>query len=113
MRWRGRQPAVRRVGEQLWIGRRLSPAEAQLLPPGCCVFDLANELPESAALRSHAYQHFPLLDIVAPPAEVVRHIVAAMRRETDAGRSIFLHCAMGQRRCVRIADTFTRTTLNP
>ena len=117
VRWRGRrQPAVRRISDQLWIGRRLSPAEARLLPPGCCVFDLANELPESAALRSHPYQHFPLLDIVAPPAEAVRHIVAAMRRETDAGRSIFLHCAMGQRRCVRIADTYTSTTyatLNP
>lgn len=105
--WRGRrQAAVRQVAPRLWVGRRLRDAEAAALPPNCTVFDLANELPETPALRSHPYQHFPLLDIVALPAPVLQDIVAALQRETAAGRSVYLHCAMGYRRSLVVANAF-------
>lgn len=104
VRWRGRQlPPIQRVNAQLWVGRRLTNTEALQLPADCSVFDLANELPETAALRPHRYQHFPLLDIVTPPADVVQSIVKAVHHETQAGRPVYLHCAMGYRRCLQIA----------
>ncbi|WP_394789285.1 phosphatase PAP2 family protein [Rhodoferax sp.] len=105
--WRERrQPPCKQIGPQLWIGRRLSPAEAAQLPPDCSVIDLANELAETRSLRSHRYQYVPLLDIVAPPAAVVQDIVAAIRCETAAGHTVYLHCAMGYRRCVQIANAY-------
>ena len=105
--WRGRHHApVRQITAQLWIGRRLRDAEAAQLPRGCTVFDLAHELGETPALRNHPYQHFPLLDIVAPPAAVVQDIMAALQRETAAGRCVYLHCAMGLRRSVVISNAF-------
>jgi membrane-associated phospholipid phosphatase len=97
------QPALRQVGPWLWIGRRLADHELDL-PAGCTVIDLSAELPETPALRRQPYQHFPLLDIVAPPADATREVVAAVRAELDAGRSVYLHCAMGLRRCVVIAQ---------
>ncbi|SDP88600.1 PAP2 superfamily protein [Rhodoferax sp. OV413] len=100
------RPAIQQIAPQLWIGRRLSETEARLLPTACSVFDLCCELPETPALRHQRYQHFPLLDIVAPPAEVVHDIVTALRRETAAGHTVYLHCAMGYRRCVQIAKAF-------
>ncbi|APW39408.1 hypothetical protein RD110_21120 [Rhodoferax koreense] len=105
MAWRGRQrPAVVRIAPGLWIGRRLRDAEATALPAACTVVDLAAELPETAALRGHRYLHFPLLDIVTPPADAVREIVASVRGELDAGRAVYLHCAMGLRRSVQIGQ---------
>lgn len=101
--WRG-HAALCKLNPQLWIGRRLRDAEAATLPAGCTVIDLAAELPETAALRYDRYLHFPLLDIVTPPAEVVREIVDAVRAELDAGRHVYLHCAMGLRRCVLIGQ---------
>jgi membrane-associated phospholipid phosphatase len=98
------QPPLRQIGPRLWIGRRLRHAEATLLPPGCTVIDLSAELPEAPALRRQPYLHFPLLDIVAPPPEAMRPVVAAVRTELDAGRCVYLHCAMGLRRCVVIAE---------
>ncbi|MCX7278810.1 MAG: phosphatase PAP2 family protein [Burkholderiales bacterium] len=109
VRWRDRNCApLRQISPQLWIGRRLTSAEARLLPPNCSIIDLANELPETKALRTQAYQHFALLDIVLPPADTVQQIVAAVRRETDAGRPVYLHCAMGYRRCLQIASACTQ-----
>ncbi|MDB5893747.1 MAG: hypothetical protein JWQ88_1278 [Rhodoferax sp.] len=103
--WRGRRhPALLQCGPQLWIGRRLRAAEAAALPTACTVIDLAAELPETAALHAHRYLHFPLLDIVTPPAEAVREIVDTVRQEIDAGRNVYLHCAMGLRRCVVIGQ---------
>lgn len=107
--WHGRHRLpIQRVAPHLWIGRRLSNREAQHLPAGCSIIDLANELPETPALRAHSYQHFALLDIVPPPADTVQQIVAAVRHEIASGRPVYLHCAMGYRRCKQIADACTQ-----
>lgn len=110
--WRDRhRPAFRQVAPQLWTGRRLSQAEAAQLPADCTVFDLANELPETPALRAphRHYRYFPLLDIVTPSVEAIDEIVAALKEETRAGRNVYVHCAMGQRRCAQIASAFLAT----
>jgi hypothetical protein len=107
--WRDKnKPAVKQVAPKLWTGRRLSRAEAAQLPTNCTVFDLANELSETPALRT-SYRYFPLLDIVTPPANAINEIVSALQDETRAGRTVYLHCAMGQRRCAQIASEFLAT----
>ena len=100
--WHGRG-APQALAPGLWIGRRLGRRETARLPAGCTVIDLSAELPETPALRRAPYRHFPLLDIVAPPAAAVQEIVAAVREELAAGRPVYLHCAMGRRRCLVIA----------
>jgi hypothetical protein len=46
-----RQPPLTQQAPGLRVGRRLSHAEAVLLPPGCHVIDLCAELPEVASIR--------------------------------------------------------------
>ncbi len=107
VRWHGRaRPPLLRMAPGLWVGRRLDDAEAALLPADCTVIDLANELSVTPALRAHRMHHFPLLDLRPPPPEVVAHIVALIARETAAGRTVYLHCAMGYSRSIFIANHY-------
>jgi len=107
VRWRERgRPAVVRVSERLWIGRRLTDREAEVLPPGCVVVDLSSELAEAPGLvRTHPYRHLPLLDLVTPAPEAVDEIGAVVQAAWAEGRVVYLHCAMGYERCVLLADS--------
>lgn len=105
LRERGRPPFVHHGG-QLWVGRRLTGAEAARLPAGCVVIDLANELSETPALRMHDYHHFPLLDLDTPTLQSARHIVDAIAACAREGRPVYLHCAMGYRRSREIAQLY-------
>lgn len=108
VQWRERHHApVVRVSERLWIGRRLTDREAALLPPDCVVVDLSAELPETPSLLRAAairYRHLPLLDLVTPAPAAVEEIAAVVRAAWAEGRVVYLHCAMGYERCVRLAD---------
>lgn len=108
LRERGHAPFAQ-AAAGLWVGRRLGSDEAQQLPAGCTVIDLANELSETPALRACRYLHFPLLDLREPPADAVADILGAMATETRAGRPIYLHCAMGFSRSRAIARRFLDT----
>jgi membrane-associated phospholipid phosphatase/rhodanese-related sulfurtransferase len=105
LRERHRPPFVQ-YGAGLWVGRRLSDAEAARLPADCVVIDLANELSETPALRGHVYRHFPLLDLDAPTMHSARHIIDAIAAFAREGRPIYLHCAMGYRRSREIAQLY-------
>lgn len=102
------RPPFLRAGDRLWIGRRLSDREAASLPRDCTVFDLANELNETPCLRMHRYRHFPLLDLRLPSAALIDEIAGAILQETTAGRTVYLHCAMGYSRCKLIANHLTK-----
>ncbi len=107
VRWRERhQPPLRQVTGQLWIGRRLSAAEAHLLPANCFTLDLSNELSEDQALRAGGYLHVPLLDLLSPPEAARQVIVSTLSAEIAAGRVVYLHCSMGYSRCKQLADAF-------
>ena len=107
VRWREKsKPSINNIKENLWIGRRLSHSEVQQLPPNCTVIDLANELSETAALRSHRYFYFPLLDLIEPPAATVDEIITTLIKEIAAGKTVYLHCAMGYGRSLLIANTY-------
>ncbi|MBC3918957.1 phosphatase PAP2 family protein [Undibacterium sp. CY18W] len=105
--WRERRkPVVIKLTEQLWVGRRLSNAEASQLPADCSIIDLANELSETRALRAHTYRYFPLMDLQTPPPDTVREILLHMRAEMDGGKTVYLHCAMGYSRCIVLAKLY-------
>ncbi|MES2161610.1 MAG: phosphatase PAP2 family protein [Pseudomonadota bacterium] len=107
VRWRERhRPPFVRHSEGLWVGRRLTEAEAAQLPADCAVIDLSNELSETHALRGRSYHHFPLLDLQAPDAQSARPILAAISAHAAQGRAIYLHCAMGYRRSRQIAQLY-------
>ncbi|MEO6917802.1 MAG: phosphatase PAP2 family protein [Collimonas sp.] len=107
VRWRERRrPPLMQIGDRLWIGRRLSAIEAELLPAQCVVIDLANELSETPSLRKHDYHYFPLPDLRLPQAGTIDDIVALMIRETGKGQTIYLHCAMGYSRSTLIAKHY-------
>lgn len=107
VRWRERRkPAVLQMADNLWVGRRLSDGEACRLPANCTIIDLANELSETPSLRAHRYRYFPLLDLQAPPTATLGEIVAVINEELAADRQVYLHCAMGYSRSVRLADAY-------
>ena len=107
VRWRERRrPPFIEISERLWIGRRLTAAEAKKLPPQPVVIDLANELSETPALRSGDYHYFPLLDLRLPDAAMTDEIVELLLRKIGEGRSVYLHCAMGYSRCALIAKHY-------
>jgi membrane-associated phospholipid phosphatase len=100
------RPAIQCVAPNLWTGRRLRSSETTQLPHPCVVFDLAQELSETKNLRSHPYQYFPLPDLTPIAPHVIQDIVTALRHEINAGRHVYLHCAMGYSRCVAIANAY-------
>lgn len=102
-----RRPAFTQAAPGLWIGRRLSRAEAGLLPAGCHVIDLCAELPEVAPLRAD-YRHLPLLDLHAPQLRQLRAVLAAIAQQHAAGRPVYVHCAMGYSRSRLIARLYLR-----
>ncbi|MEO8298116.1 MAG: phosphatase PAP2 family protein [Burkholderiales bacterium] len=115
VRWRERhQPPAQPCGPLLWVGRRLSAAEAAaLLPPHCTVIDLANELTETAALRAdhrhgpgRRYHAVALLDLQPVPAAAQAHVMQLMQHEHAQGRTVFLHCAMGYSRSRELAQAY-------
>ncbi|WP_394782195.1 phosphatase PAP2 family protein [Undibacterium sp.] len=103
-----RRAPVLKAGDYLWIGRRLNARQARELPADCIIVDLSAELSETPSLRSAAYRHFPLLDLVPPDAGVIAAITISIRQELAAGHNVYLHCAMGYSRCILLA----RHTLN-
>jgi PAP2 superfamily len=112
--WRERHhPPVQRLpcAPWLWVGRRLTAHEARtLLPAGVCVIDLANELPETRALRPRQdrgraavegvtrYQAFALLDLQPMPTEQQISIFIALNQLKSSGRGVYVHCSMGYAR---------------
>lgn len=107
VRWRERRrPPFLEISERLWIGRRLSAAEAAGLPSQPVVVDLANELSETPSLRNGDYHYFPLLDLRLPDAAALDEISELLIREIGKGRSVYLHCAMGYSRSTLIAKHY-------
>jgi len=109
VRFRERKhPLFTKCGPGLWIGRRLSTAEAKLLPAGCHVIDVCVELSEAASLCGERYHHFPLLDLQAPRPQQLRQVIATLAQLHDNGSPVYVHCAMGYSRSRLIARLYRR-----
>ena len=100
------EPAIRHCTDKLLISRRLTHAEAKLLPAECTVIDLANELAELKCLRTGRYHFVAMLDLMPVASAVRAQIVALIEAEIAAGRCVLLHCAMGYARSVEISNAY-------
>ncbi|UVW27250.1 phosphatase PAP2/dual specificity phosphatase family protein [Massilia sp. H6] len=103
-----RRPSFTKSGPGLWIGRRLTSAEAKLLPAECHVIDLCTELSETATLCGERYHHIPLLDLQAPSPQQLRKVMATLAQLHENGAPVYVHCAMGYSRCRLIARLYHR-----
>ncbi len=103
-----RHPALTQHGPNLWFGRRLTEAEARVLPVRCHVIDLCAELPEATSLRGQRYSSFPLFDLQAPRPSELRQVLDALDRLQRAGEPVYVHCAMGYSRSRLINRLHTR-----
>jgi membrane-associated phospholipid phosphatase len=104
VRWHERgQPSFVKFDECLWVGRRLTDAEAKGLPANCSVIDLAAELSGTRALRGPRNKAFGLLDLMWPSAHRLSGVIDAIDSELRQGRNVYLHCAMGYRRSREVA----------
>jgi membrane-associated phospholipid phosphatase len=104
VRWRERhRPPFEAVTERLWVGRRLTEAEAQALPDGCAVIDLAAELSTTPALRGARTRSFGLLDLMPVPADRMVQILDTIDAALLHSPVVYLHCAMGYRRGREVA----------
>lgn len=98
------QPAC--LAPVLWVGRRLSQAQLNFLPPGRTVVDLTNELSETPALRNTRYHQVPLLDLVARSTADVQRVLAITHDALQSGHPVYLHCAMGYSRSRNMASAY-------
>lgn len=116
VRWRERHhPPCEQVAEGLWVGRRLSDAEARIhLPARCHLIDLANELPATSELLRHAlsYQHLPLLDLRPIPAPQEISIFRAIQSAQQSGGPVYVHCAMGYARSRQIVAAYLKSSFS-
>lgn len=113
--WRERHhPPCELVAEGVWVGRRLSDAEACFyLPTHCHVIDLANELTETPCLRHAAsYQHIPLLDLRPIPAAKETSIFRAIQSIRKSDGPVYVHCAMGYARSRQTVATYLKSSLS-
>lgn len=107
VQWRERKrPPFTQMAPGLWVGRRLTTAQARLLPADCTVLDLGNELSETPLLRTGRYHHVPLLDLALPGNADVERVLALVHDALQCGHPIYVHCAMGYSRSRRLAHAY-------
>jgi membrane-associated phospholipid phosphatase/predicted protein tyrosine phosphatase len=103
--------AYDRLTSHLWIGRRLTRAEAQRIRAAgvTAVVDLTAEFSEVRLLRDLAYLQLSILDLTPPTPEQIDEAVAFINQH--AGRGIvYLHCKVGYSRTAAVAGAYLLAT---
>ena len=87
------------VTPRLWIGGRLTTAEAaEARRKGVtAVLDLTAECSEEHSLRQLNYLNLPVLDLTAPTTEQLWHAAEFIARERQNG-VVYVHCKIGYSR---------------
>ncbi len=96
-----------RVTDHVWIGRKLSDAEARaaIAAGVTAVLDLTAEFSEPRAFRGLDYRNLPLLDLTAPlPAQL--HDACAWISERAARGIVYVHCKAGYSRTAAVAGAW-------
>ena len=96
-----------RLTERVWIGRRLSAAEARDAASGgvTAVVDLCEEFSEAECFRSLKYLQVSILDLTAPTPAQMRCAVEFIERESRSG-IVYVHCKVGYSRTGVVAGAY-------
>lgn len=95
------------VAPRLWIGRRLSDAEAnEAAQLGVtAVVDLSGEFSEAEPFLRLAYRHIPVLDLTAPSAAQLAEAVAFIDEHSSRG-IVYVHCKIGYSRSAAVVGAW-------
>jgi hypothetical protein len=95
----------------VWIGRRLSSAEAgaAVAQGVAAVLDLTAEFSEPAPLLALNYRNLPILDVTAPTQDQLQEAVAFLRDQTATG-VVYVHCKIGFSRTAAVAAAYLLAT---
>ncbi|MCA9062406.1 MAG: phosphatase PAP2/dual specificity phosphatase family protein [Planctomycetaceae bacterium] len=101
--YRRRCRAWDKVTDNVWIGRILTPTEAeQSVSEGVThILDVTGEFTENAVFRSGNYLNIPVLDLTAPTQQ---QLVEAVRfvDEASRGGAVYVHCKIGYSRSAAV-----------
>lgn len=104
-RWLGRHTAVGEVVRGLFLGRRLTPKEANRFA-GAAVLDLAAEFSEAPPLCiPDRYLSLPVLDATASTADQLNIAVEWIAERLPHG-PVFVHCALGHGRSATVVIAY-------
>jgi len=95
------------VAPGLWIGRRLTDAEAaEAVERGVvAVLDLSAELSESRVFTQVIYRNIPVVDLTAPTPTQLEDAVRFIERHTADG-VVYVHCKIGYSRSAAVAGAY-------
>jgi membrane-associated phospholipid phosphatase len=99
------------VAPGLWIGRRLSDAEARaaIAQGVVAVLDLTAESSEAAPFLALPYKNMPVLDLTAPSQAQLEDGVAFIQEYSNLG-TVYVHCKIGYSRSAALAAAYLLST---
>jgi membrane-associated phospholipid phosphatase len=96
-----------RLTDRVWIGRRLTEAEARRATAlgVTAVLDLTGEFSEAGSFRELAYRQLPILDLTAPTPGQLDEAVVFIREQSARG-VVYVHCKIGYSRTAAVAGAY-------
>ena len=95
------------VTPQVWIGRHLDKAEAELaVSQGVtAVLDLTAEFSEAPAFVRSRYLNVPILDLTAPTSSQLKQCLSFIQEESARG-IVYVHCKIGYSRSAAVVGAW-------
>jgi membrane-associated phospholipid phosphatase len=100
------------IAPGVWIGRRLTNAEARAATEAgvTAVLDLSDAFSEARPFRVLSYyRHIPVLDLTAPTADQLSE-AAAFIEEHAANGTVYVHCKIGYSRSAAVVAAWLLQT---
>lgn len=99
------------IAPNVWIGRRLTTAEAEdaIAQGVAAVLDLSAELSEAPPFTRVAYRNLPVTDLTAPTASQLDDAVRFIARHAPQG-IVYVHCKIGYSRTAAVAGAYLLST---
>jgi membrane-associated phospholipid phosphatase len=99
------------ISPGVWIGRRLSNAEARVAKDAgvTAVLDLSDAFSEARPFIELTYRHIPVLDLTAPTIEQLSEAAAFIEEHARNG-TVYVHCKIGYSRSAAVVAAWLLRT---